>query len=119
MSKSNFFFHAGISLKPNELSYTEKKALNEQIEKDMPKFYEPQLNFIKSMSKDVFRKKEIEQELVGLETKRKDLFKQLADIKTEHCDLLKKCVNLKFNSYQKNTAELIQLNARIDQVKAG
>lgn len=85
----------------------------------MPKFYDPQLNFINSVSQDVFRKKEIEQELCDLECKRKDLIKQVADVKLEHCDLLKKCAEMKFNSYQKNSAELIQINAKIDQVKAG
>lgn len=101
------------------MSYTEKKALNEQINADLPKFYEPQLKFINSMSKDVFHKEEIQQELVDLECKRKSVIKEIADVKIEHCDLLKKCIELKFNSFQKSSAELIQLKVRIDQIKAG
>lgn len=104
--------------KPKELSYIEKKALRNQILEDLPKFYQPQLDFINSVSKDVFRRHEIEKELIDLEIKNQELKKQLLELKSEHCDLLKECVNLKFGPNQKNSAEFTQLNVRIENTKA-
>lgn len=110
-------FVLGLSTKPIDLLYTEKKALRTQLLDDLPKTLSPVLNFAKSIDQSVFHPEKLMTELIELEMRRRQLTMDVATAKIRECQLLQKCADLKYGPNQKNIAELLRANVSIVQVK--
>lgn len=108
---------AGLQAKPNDLLYTEKKALRTQLAEDLPKSYASVLSFAKTMDESVFHSEKLDAELIELETRRRQLTVDVAAAKIRECQVLQECADLKFGPNQRNIAELLRSNVSIDQIK--
>lgn len=108
----------GISQKPPELSYAEKKAIKLTLIRDLPLFYQPIFKFLERADKSVFQSDRLEEQIISLEEKRKDVSKKLVEANLKYCGTLMEISDLKFGRHQRDIAEEILLKSKLNQTKA-
>lgn len=118
-----YHFQLGLEKFTNDkLSYLEQKAIQTYFQKEIKKLCQPIIDFEKSTSNGsniILDLEKMDNEIIELENRRKEYFKQLAEIKIKKCKLMEECVELKFNTNQEKTLEILYMQYKILQNKTG
>lgn len=108
----------GISDKPHDLSYVEKRSLKAKVLEELARNYQKELAVWQSMEPEVINPEILDHQLLDLKAMEKELLTELAVKKIELCNTWKECIELRFGEDQKNEIELTKAKIAVERVKA-